>query len=331
MIHMPTNLPPEYFEIDRRLRESSTTEEKILCVEELLSVIPRHKGTDKLRADLRRKLSKLKTAAQTQKKTGVKHSPFHIEKEGAGQVMVVGSANVGKSALVAALTHADPEVAPYPFSTWVCTPGMMTMENIQIQLVDTPPLNREYVEPELIELIRRSHSILIVIDLQGAPIVQLDETISFLEEHRITIPEKKKQEEEDIHTTFLPILVAVNKCDDERMNGDFKALEELLKKRLPLIPVSVKTGRNLDKIRRILFDSLDIIRIYTKRPGQKPDMDSPFILKKGSTIEEFASKVHHDFTTHLKGARVWGSADFEGQTVARDYILEDGDVVELRV
>jgi ribosome-interacting GTPase 1 len=328
---MPTNLPPEYFEIERRLRESSTTEGKIVCVEELLSVIPKHKETDKLRADLRRKLSKLKSAVQTKKKTGIKHSSFYIEKEGAGQVMVVGSANVGKSALVAALTHAAPEVASYPFSTWFPTPGMMTMENIQIQLVDTPPLNREYIEPELIELIRRSHIILIMIDIQGAPIVELDETIAFLEEHRVTTTEKKNQEEGDLHTTFLPILVAVNKCDDESINGDFKALEELLKKRLPLIPVSTKTGRNLEKLKRVLFDNLDIIRIYTKRPGQKPDIDSPFILKKGSTVEEFAAKVHHDFAAYLKGARVWGSADFDGQMVARDYILEDGDVVELKI
>ncbi len=145
---MSTNLPPEYFEAERRYRAAKTPAEKIACIEELIRIVPKHKGTDKLRAGLRKRLSKQKAISQTKKGTGKRESAFSIDKEGAGQVVLVGPVNVGKSALVATLTNATPEVAGFPHTTWKPTPGMMLMENIQFQLIDTPPLNRDYMEPE---------------------------------------------------------------------------------------------------------------------------------------------------------------------------------------
>lgn len=144
---MPTNLPPEALEAEQRYRAAKSVAEKIATLEEFISLIPKHKGTDKLRADLRRRLSKLKAeATQARKKVSKRDSAFHIEKEGAGQAVIIGPANVGKSALVATLTNATPEVSPAPYTTWEPTPGMMPIENIQVQLVDTPPLDRDYVE-----------------------------------------------------------------------------------------------------------------------------------------------------------------------------------------
>jgi len=216
---MPTNLPPKYFKIEEEYRAASTPADKIACLGEMMSVIPKHKGTDKLRGDLRRKMAKLKDKAQTQKKTSRQESIFHIDKEGAGQIVLVGSANVGKSSLVAALTNAKPEVAQYPFTTWTPTPGMMPIENIQVQLIDTPPVNGDYVEPELIHLIRRADLIWLVVDLQAYPIQQLEETIAFLDEHHIAPPRLKDQYDEQYHIRFIPILVLVNKNDDESTDG----------------------------------------------------------------------------------------------------------------
>ena len=182
---MPTNLPPQYFEVEKRFRAAKLPEEKIACLEELLGTIPKHKGTDKLRADLRHRLSKLKTAAQTRKGAGRQESVFQIDKEGAGQAAIVGPANVGKSALLAALTNATPEVSEYPYTTWIPIPGMLPFEDIQLQLIDTPPLNKEHVEAELLDLIRRADLILAVVDLQTYPIEQLEDTLEILKEHRI--------------------------------------------------------------------------------------------------------------------------------------------------
>jgi len=242
---MPTNLPPEYFDAEKRYRAATSTAEKIACLQELLGTIPKHKGTDKLRADLRRRLSKLKAAPQARKGTSKRRSAFRIDKEGAGQVVVVGPANVGKSALVATLTNATPEVADSPYTTWKPTPGMMPMEDIQVQLVDTPPLDRGFMEPELLDLIRRSDLILLVVDLRADPFQQLEDTIVLLQEHRITPRHVKDCYTEQEGLTFIPLLVLANKNDDENTDEDFEIFRELLEGDWPLLPVSATTGRNL--------------------------------------------------------------------------------------
>ena len=328
---MPLNLPPEALKAEQRYRAAKSVAEKIASLEEFISTIPKHKGTDKLRADLRKRLSKLKDAAQSRKTVSRQDSAFQIDKEGAGQVAIVGPTNVGKSALVATLTNATPEVAASPFTTWQPTPGMMPMENIQVQLVDTPPLNRDYIEPELVDLIRRSDLILLVVDLQADPIHQLEDTIALLQEHRIVPRHLKDRYIKQRRLTFIPLLVLVNKNDDQDFDEDFEIFCELLEDDWPLLPVSATTGRNLERLKLVVFERLEIIRVYAKPPGKEPDLSAPFVLKKGSTVAEFAGKVHKDFLERLQSARVWGKGVYDGQMVGRDHVLHDGDVVELRI
>ena len=140
---MPANLPPHYFQAEKRFREAKTPSEKIEALEEMLTIMPKHKGTDKLRADLRRKIAKFKTQSQQKKGGARRETAYSIEREGAAQVVVIGPANVGKSSLIAALSNATPEVADFPHSTWKPVPGMAPYENIQFQLVDTPPMSEE--------------------------------------------------------------------------------------------------------------------------------------------------------------------------------------------
>ena len=328
---MPTNLPPEALEAESRYRAAKSVAEKIVCLEEYISAIPKHKGTDRLRAALRRRLSKLKAASQTRKGVSKRDSAFSIVKEGAGQVVLVGPANVGKSALVAALTNANPEVADFPFTTWKPTPGMMLVENIQIQLIDTPPLDRGFVESELLNLIRRSDLILLVVDLQTDPVQQLESTIAFLQEHRIAPLRLKDRYAGQRRMTFKPLLVLANKSDDEDSDEDFEIFRELLEDDWPSLPVSATTGRNLERLKQVVFERLEVIRIYSKAPGKEPDFSAPFTMKRGGTVADFAGKIHQDFFKKLKSARVWGSAAYDGQMVQRDYVLHDGDVVELRI
>jgi ribosome-interacting GTPase 1 len=328
---MPANLPPEYFEAEKRYRAAKSTAEKITRLEELISTIPKHKGTDKLRADFRRRLSKLRAAAQVRKRVSKRDSAFSIDREGAGQAVVVGPVNVGKSALVAALTNATPQVSDSPYTTWQPTPGMMPIENVQIQLIDTPPLDRDHVESELLELIRRSDLILLVVDLNTDPIKQLEDTIAFLQEHSIAPRRLKDHHSEEQRLTFIPLLVVVNKNDDESSDEDFEIFRQLLEDDWPLVPVSATTGRNLERLKQGVFERLGIVRVYSKPPGKEPDLTVPFVLKQGSTIADFAQGVHQDFFEKLKTARVWGSSVYDGQMVGRDHVLSDGDVVELRI
>jgi ribosome-interacting GTPase 1 len=326
---MPTNLPPEYAHIEQRYREATSPEEKAELLEDMLSVIPKHKGTDHLRADLRRKLAKLRSGSGKSGASSRQESAFHIDPEGAGQVVLLGPPNVGKSALVDEVTNAKPEVAEYAMATWQPTPGMMTFENIQIQLIDTPSLNPDYTEPELKNLVRRADLIVAMVDIQAFPIEQLETTTAYLTAGHI-VPYTRERPSHVVGITHKPLLVVVNKVDDEKYDEDFEVLYELLDGTWPMVPISVATGRNLAGLGQALFATLDIVRVYSKPPGKSPDKSAPFVLPKGSTVEEFAGKVHRDFIETLKFARLWGSAQFDGQMVARDYVLQEGDVVELK-
>lgn len=333
---MPTNLPPNAQAAEKRFREAETVEDRIEALEEYIGLIPKHKGTDHLRADLRRQLSKLKSSAQARKKTGRQDSAFRIDREGVGQAVLVGPTNCGKSALLAALTGATPEVSEAPYTTWDPTPGMMMAENVCIQLIDTPPLNRDFVEPDFLNLIRRSDLILLVVDLQTDPLQQLEDTIAILDEHHIvpntgTQHRQERDAEDDRRLTCKPVLVVANKDDAADTDELFEIFCQLLDRDWSVISASAATGRHLDRLRRAVFDQLNIMRIYSKAPGKEADLTAPFVLPKNSTVAEFARRLHKDFYENLKAARVWGSGVFEGQLVGRDHVLRDGDVVELRI
>ncbi|MBS3753078.1 MAG: 50S ribosome-binding GTPase, partial [Anaerolineales bacterium] len=328
---MPTNLPPSYYKAEERFRSASNPTDKVSHLEEMLSLIPKHKGTDHLRADLRKKLSKLKDAARSKK--GVKRhvSAYHIDKEGAGQIAVIGPPNAGKSTLINAVSNATPEVSPAPFTTWGPTPGMMSIENIQVQLIDTPPLSDEYIDPELLNLIRRVDLILIMVDLQADPVGQLNYVLDTLQENRIAPLHLKGDLDEEGYILYIPCLILVNKYDGKEYEEHYQIFRELKVQSCTTMPVSTKTGYNLETFKQAVFDRLGVIRVYSQPPGKEPDLNAPFVISKGATVAEFAAKVHKDFEKNLKSARIWGkSADFDGQMVSRDHILADEDVVELQ-
>ena len=329
---MPTNLPPEYYPAEERYREAVTPDEKISALEEMLSLIPKHKGTDHLRADLRRKLSRLKEAADLRKGGARVVSPYQIDREGAGQVVVIGPANSGKSSLVDALTNAAPEVAPYPYTTRMPMPGMMAFENVQIQLIDTPPLDPEDPDRQLLDLVRRADLILLVLDVQAFPIEAYEETLEVLAAHRIFPTDQAERAAEHRVSWIKPLLAVVNKTDSEAQDADFEVLCELLGEPVcPLVPISVTNDRGLDAFKQAVYDKLDIIRVYSSPPGKEPNFDAPFVLKRGDTVEDFAAKVHKDFVKSLKSARVWGEGVFDGQQVGPEHTVSDRDVVELHV
>ncbi|MCG8333217.1 MAG: 50S ribosome-binding GTPase [Proteobacteria bacterium] len=328
---MPTNLPPNYFSIEKQFKEAQTTEEKLGYLEEMMSVVPKHKGTDKLRAELRKKISKLKTSPQSKKGAARKESVYNIGKEGAGQVIVLGPPNVGKSSLVANLTNAAPDISASPHTTWQPIPGMMPVEDIQIQLIDTPPLNPDYVDKGLFDLARRADLVLLVVDIQSDPFQQLEESASMLAENRIAPVRLKHLYPEQPRMTFIPFHVLANKNDSSEFDENVEIFDELLEDNWPYLPVSSEFDRNLDQLKAVVFERLEIIRVYAKTPGKPADMTAPFVLKKGDTVEQFAAKVHKDFAQNMKNARIWGSNVYDGQMVQRDHQLSDKDIVEVHI
>jgi ribosome-interacting GTPase 1 len=320
---MPANLTPEFKKARERFRAANTPEEKLAALEEMLATIPKHKGTDKMQADIKRRIAKLRDAGGG-KKSG-RQGFDHIPKEGAGQVVLVGAPNVGKSTLLAALTNAKPEIAAYPFSTQIPVPGMMDVEDVSIQLIDLPPITRDYTEGWVYGLIRAADLALIVIDageLESA-VDEIDEILLLLEERHIILSSSDAPAREDERIREIPCRVLVAKADD----GD----PEIEGVPFRTVIASAETGRGLDRLRRELFDALRIVRIYTKLPGKKADMEEPYTLPVGSTVLDAARLVHRDFVDHLKYVRIWGSGRFDGQQVPSDHVLEDGDVIEIHV
>ena len=326
---MPANLPPQYFEAEKVYRQAKTPEDKVEALETMLAIMPKHKGTDKLRAELRRRIAKFTEEAERRPSVTRKGSAYNIRKEGAGQVVLVGLPNVGKSQLVSVLTDAFPEVADYPFATKVPLPGMMKFENIQIQLLDMPPITDHDAKPWFSHLLRNADILLIVVDLAEDPLMQLDSIVVELEGTKIRLTAGEGEEELVPGIARKRALIVGNKSDAEGAEDRRAILESQYGSSFPVIAVSARENTGLDEMRQVIYEKLDIIRVYTKSPGKKADSEDPMILRKGSTVEDAAEDVHKDFRNRFKYAQVWGSGKFNGQRVKRGYVLEDGDIVEL--
>ena len=315
---MAANLSPEYFEAERKYKSAQNPAEKAAALEEMLSAIPKHKGTEKMQADIKSRLAKLRAQAQAQKKGGPAHAqPFYqIDREGCGQLALVGAPNTGKSALLRALTHATPEVADYPFTTRLPTPGMMAYEDVQFQLVDLPPISPEFTEYWLPVLIRQTDGILLVVDLAALDLLdEIDDTRRLLEERRIPLEKSRT-------------LLVANKLDLPGADGNFDALQDLFGEQWKMLAVSTATGAGLDQLRRAVFDLMDVVRVYTKTPGHKLQRSAPYVLKRGTTAMQVAEHVHKEIAQHLKYARIWADGRYEGQMVDRHHLVQDGDVIE---
>ena len=326
---MPANLPPGYYVAEQKYRAARNPAEKVAGLQEMLSATPKHKGTDHLRADLRSKVAKALEELENPKRGSGQPQPYAIPKEGAGQAILIGLPNSGKSQLLATLTGASAKVADYPFTTRIPLPGMARYENVWIQLVDTPAVNDLEIQARLFGLLRITDLLLIVVDLSGDPISEADEVIAELDRYGFRLlGEGEDADPEDQRVQKRALLVA-NKADTEGSDVALELLEELYGAQLPIIRVAALTSAGLEDLTPAVFQALNKVRVYLKARGSDPDYDAPLVMDKGSLVEDAALSLHKDWTRRIKFALLWGSGKFEGQRVGRDYILEDGDVIEL--
>jgi hypothetical protein len=329
---MPANLPPQYFEVEKRYREARTLQEKIAILKEMLAIVPKHKGTEKLQAELKSKISRLQKEAREKPKTARRDTIFHPKREGAAQVVIVGPPNSGKSKLLSSLTRATPEVAPYPFTTQIPQVGMMEFEDIKIQMVDTPPITEEHIAYWQIDIIRNADLVLLVVDaFQDDVIEYIDGIIKRLKDSKIELITGEEGEQFVVGPVKKRTLLVANKIDLPQSRDNLSIIKEFYGNKFPIVSISAETGEGIEELKGRIFQELDIIRVYTKTPGKPPDMKDPLILKTGSTVLDAARAIHKDFEKNLKYARLWGSSKFPGQRVERNYILKDKDIVEFHI
>jgi ribosome-interacting GTPase 1 len=387
---MPANLPPQCGELEKEYLAAKTLQEKIIALQKYLSAIPKHKGTQRLRRQIKTKLSKLRMEAEIQKRGKTASSfrgKFAIKKEGAAQIIILGVTSSGKSSLLTALTNAKPKILNQPMTTTMPIPGMMAVDDLQIQLVEAPALFERASEgvgwgSKVLSLARNADGLILLVDLShNHPSDQLEMMLKELNHSSINVVTKtgrveiERKKNGGIHiicytpfegtfddikmllknlkidhaivkiydratlddvvssvirkTVFKPTLVVANKCENDEAEKKLKSLQQKYPE-LDIIGTSVVTNRNLDIIPKKIFSQLKIIRVYTKRIGQKPSK-KPIVAKIGYTIEDLAKNVHSTFHKRFKYAKVWGSTKYPGERVGLNYVLEDKDVVELHI
>jgi ribosome-interacting GTPase 1 len=337
---MPANLPPQYYELEREFSKETDIHEKLRLAKELLAIMPKHKGTDKLQAELKAKIAKLKNQIESgaRKHGAHKVDPHsHIEKEGAGQVIIIGPPNSGKSSLMASLTHARPAIADYPFTTHEPLAGMMVYESagsrgtVQIQLIDTPPISSDQIPPYLPNLIRQADLAAVVCDISETNAAyEIESVLRRLEERGIILTHALPENIESPRFTYKKTLIVAHKY----LDGDWEtALRQVQDKYagFKIVPTSIIDDESLNRFRATVFDMLSIIRVYTKRVGHEPDFADPIILPIGGTVEEAARMLHKDFAEKFQFAKIWGKGKFEGQRVKNTFVLSDGDIVEFHI
>lgn len=327
---MPANLPPAYFQAEKQFREAKTPQEKIEALELMLALMPKHKGTDRLRAGLRSKIAKFEEESQKKLATSRKSGGYYIKREGVGQLALVGLPNSGKSALFSALTGVSVEVAGYPFTTQLPVPGMIKFENIQFQLIDMPPITSKDIL-SLAHILRDADALLTVVDLANNPIGQMETLLTELAKLRIRLVEGDLIMPQPSYERVFEkrAIILANKYDLPESRASYQELTAKYGNNVRAI--SAETGFGVVELKELIYQLLNIIRVYSKAPGKEPDFNEPIVLKKGSTILEAAGSIHKDFRHQLKHALVWGSSKFDGQNVSRNHILQEGDVIELHL
>ncbi len=331
---MAANLTPQYMEAEKKLRSATIPQERLEIMQEMLALMPKHKATEKLQAQLKTKIAKLKEEMQKPSASGKHGVSYLIDKQGAGQVVVVGPPNSGKSFLIKQLTGAEPEVGDYPFTTRVPAPYMMKFENVKIQLIDLPPITAEYLESWQVEMIKIADAALVVADAADPDSPELLETLfARLKEKKVEFVSETYEPpaDEAVRIFHKRTLLLANKSDLDPAGENRKALEFFFEAQLPLVSISAEMGEGLDELRRRIFDLLQVIRAYSKPPGKKIDHSDPHVLKKGANVLDIARSVHKDFAEKLAYARLWREGLYSGQMVTRDEVLQDQDVVELHL
>jgi ribosome-interacting GTPase 1 len=323
---VPANLTPDYERADRRYREATDDEERLAALREMFATVPKHKGTEKIQADLKRRISQFRKAVA--RKPAKAADPFHVPRGGAGQAVLVGLPNVGKSSLVAKLTHAPVKVAEYPFTTSLPVPGMCHYQDVQLELVDTPPLTQEHVPGGLLNTIRNADVVAVVVDASADPLEQAEAVLGLLCGRGLELRSVPHDQLDPGYPSQHCGLLVANKLDAADPQT-IAALTELYASRLDTLAVSVVSGQGLEGLVRRIWELLAVIRVYTKAPGKPPDKTKPFTLPAGSTVEDLAEEIHRDLPARMKFARLWGGGHVEGRQVHRTHVLGDGDVVEV--
>lgn len=298
---MPANVSLEYSLAERKYKEAGTDIEKLKALTDMLSKAPSHKGGERLRQEIKRKISRLRERIE---KSGKKRGKTTgIKKEGAATIVLVGLTNSGKSYILSKLTNAKVDISGYEFTTKKPEVGTMDYNGVKLQVIELPAMFKGYAVsgrgPAYMAIARIADLVLIVLDGEK----HLDEQLFLIEEEfRGVFMELGK----DVNAAVL-----VNKAGRRFYCGYNIA--------------------HLDSLEDDIWRCLGLIYVYTKTPGKEKDYP-PVALEKGCSVRDLAIVVHRDFIKNFRFARIWGrSVKHDGTQTGLDHVLEEGDIIELHM
>lgn len=327
---MPANLTPQYSAAEEAYKKAKTSEEKLACLKTMFQLLPKHKHSEKMQADLKTKMSKMRDEIEKKKATPVKSNTIAmIPRQGAGQIVILGAPNVGKSSIISKVTKAQSTVAPYPFTTREPFPGMMETDEVRVQLIDLPPITKDHLESWQANMIRNADAALLVIDLgDDDGLTATQEVLDRLAEAKIKL---SFDDETDANPEFdwTRCLVVGNKIDLPDADFRQELYADLVGSKTVWSKLSCTAGSGVEEFKTAAFKLLNLIRIYSKQQGKPLVKKDPFTVPNGSTVIDLAETIHQDLAKTFKHARIWGTGVIDGQTVSRDHELHDLDVVEI--
>lgn len=332
---MAANLTPQYLKAEENYRRSATPEEELRWLQVMLAEIPKHKASEKMQMMLKTKISDARKEIESSRGTAKKGGgrSFKIPRQGAGTAVIIGGPNAGKSQLLVSFTNARPEVAPYPFTTQQPTPGMMPWKDVFVQLIDTPPITADFLEPYLLGYIRAADLVLLMVDLgDDDGIEQCAEVLKRLAEGKTHLGKESGLDEEDVGKSFTKTFLIFNKTDLPDAADRLALFREFCPTDFTEFSISAVDGTGLEPLRDAIYATMRAVRVYTKSPTKKEaDLGHPFTVREGDTLIDLAEQIHKDYVEKFKFGRVWGEAVHDGTVVKGDYVLRDGDIVEIHV
>jgi hypothetical protein len=390
---MPTNLPPEAKDKWAEVEAAKRPEEKLQKMKEFLSTVPQHKGTLKLRGEIKKKMAIIRRDLEERKRKGTGKSrggpKLFVEKEGAAQLALLGMTNVGKSCLMQAVTKANVTVSSAPYTTREPSPGIMDYADVQFQVVETPAVMEGSGDgrawgPVTLGVARNADGVILMVDLSRDPVGQLKLLLAELEKSRVLVSRPSGRVDidrrhagaalriilvgrlidcsindvedllrsyrisdaivkisgdvtlDDVEdaifetTTYKPALVVGNKLDLPSSEANLRVLKKFVNGKLPIVAMSCEHKIGVDELGRALFESLGVIRVYTKQPGSHEPTGRPFVLRHGATVNDLAKNIHKEFVQNFLFAMVWAKRlPFSPKKVGLGFALEDGDIVEI--
>lgn len=390
---MPTNLPPDALDKWAEVEAARSPREKMEKMQEFLKHVPQHKGTMKLRGEIKRKIALIRDDLEDKKRKGTGKSSggpkLFIEKGSSAQVVLIGMTNVGKSCLMSATTNSKVLVTPTPFSTHEPVPGIMNYMDVQFQIVEAPAIMEGAAEGRAggqvaLGLARNADGVILMVDLSHDPVGQLELVLAELEKSRVLISKPSGRVDIDRrhagttlrviligklidctvrdveellrgykindaivrisgevsldeienaiyeNTIYKPAVIVANKLDLKGAQANLRTLKQHVNGKFPVIPMSCERKVGLQELGKALFESLGIIRIYTKEPGMRTYSDHPFPLRKGDTVNELAKSIHKELLSNFIFAMVWAKRlPFSPKKVGINFVLDDGDIIEI--